>query len=220
MVASKRSSSTSPSRRNAELRIVTAPLQTANLIPRQVQQPLNTSVSTTGSTASTTSHRSTDSRHSNPLISAVLQTSRPQDSTFVFSPTIQPETFKVASFDCDEFISSRRHLPLEKTKGELRAYLRQLKNELVELINKDYADFINLSTNLVGTDKVIDELSRPLADIRTSVEVRYTVPARFNETAGTVFTGCNSILPRNVQSLRSSTMYRMFCQRWIIRWRR
>jgi len=35
----------------------------------------------------------------------------------------------------------------------LQTFQRNLKNELVELINNDYADFINLSTNLSGIDK-------------------------------------------------------------------
>ncbi|XP_044923320.1 conserved oligomeric Golgi complex subunit 2-like isoform X1 [Mustela putorius furo] len=37
---------------------------------------------------------------------------------------------------------------------------------MVELINKDYADFVNLSTNLVGMDKALNELSVPLGQLR------------------------------------------------------
>ncbi|XP_066238908.1 conserved oligomeric Golgi complex subunit 2 isoform X2 [Saccopteryx leptura] len=37
---------------------------------------------------------------------------------------------------------------------------------MVELINKDYADFVNLSTNLVGVDKALNQLSVPLGQLR------------------------------------------------------
>ena len=33
---------------------------------------------------------------------------------------------------------------------------------MIELINEDYADFVNLSTNLVGLDKCILRLKEPL----------------------------------------------------------
>ncbi|XP_070578022.1 conserved oligomeric Golgi complex subunit 2-like isoform X2 [Ptychodera flava] len=40
---------------------------------------------------------------------------------------------------------------------------------MVELINKDYADFVNLSSNLVGMDKAINNLSVPLGQLREEV---------------------------------------------------
>uniref|UniRef100_A0A6I8NZM3 Conserved oligomeric Golgi complex subunit 2 n=2 Tax=Ornithorhynchus anatinus TaxID=9258 RepID=A0A6I8NZM3_ORNAN len=40
---------------------------------------------------------------------------------------------------------------------------------MVELINKDYADFVNLSTNLVGMDKALNQLSVPLGQLREEV---------------------------------------------------
>lgn len=35
-------------------------------------------------------------------------------------------------------------------REDLEMYFKQLKTAMVELINKDYADFVNLSTNLVS----------------------------------------------------------------------
>ncbi|KAJ3187266.1 Conserved oligomeric Golgi complex subunit 2 [Irineochytrium annulatum] len=49
--------------------------------------------------------------------------------------------------------------------------LSSLKNELIELINRDYADFINLSTNLVGVDKIINEISSPLEKVKADVSM-------------------------------------------------
>ena len=40
--------------------------------------------------------------------------------------------------------------------------MKELKTELVELINSDYADFINLSTNLNGVDRMMEDLRKPL----------------------------------------------------------
>lgn len=40
--------------------------------------------------------------------------------------------------------------------------MKELKTELIELINSDYADFINLSTNLNGVDRMMEELQKPL----------------------------------------------------------
>ncbi|KAG0341730.1 Conserved oligomeric Golgi complex subunit 2, partial [Podila humilis] len=65
-------------------------------------------------------------------------------------------------FDTDEFLSARRHLPLEELKSQFIAHMKELKTELIELINSDYADFINLSTNLNGVDRMMEDLQKPL----------------------------------------------------------
>jgi hypothetical protein len=46
-----------------------------------------------------------------------------------------------------------------------------LKNELVELINRDYEDFLNLNHNLVGVDTIIDDLVKPLLVIKEEAQV-------------------------------------------------
>ncbi len=43
-----------------------------------------------------------------------------------------------------------------------------------DLINKDYPDFVNLSTNLVDLDKAINDLKLPLQAIKAEVDVRNT----------------------------------------------
>ena len=50
----------------------------------------------------------------------------------------------------DKFvIDCRKRVPLETMRDDLSVYLKILKSAMIELINKDYADFVNLSTNLV-----------------------------------------------------------------------
>lgn len=58
--------------------------------------------------------------------------------------------FQTKDFHVDEFISKcRKQVTIECLRQDLDAYYRTLKNAMVELINKDYADFVTLSANLV-----------------------------------------------------------------------
>ena len=60
--------------------------------------------------------------------------------------------FQDKEFHVEEFISkSRKKVTIECLRQDLDAYYRTLKTAMVELINKDYADFVNLSANLVSS---------------------------------------------------------------------
>lgn len=48
-------------------------------------------------------------------------------------------------------------------------YFGSLQAAMVALINKDYADFVSLSSNLVGLDPVIDSLVSPLQELQANV---------------------------------------------------
>ena len=53
-------------------------------------------------------------------------------------------------FNVDQFVvECRRKVPLETLRDDLALYQRILQSAMIELINKDYADFVNLSSNLV-----------------------------------------------------------------------
>ena len=43
----------------------------------------------------------------------------------------------------------RKKVSLEDLRDDLNVYLKILQAAMIELINQDYADFVNLSTNLV-----------------------------------------------------------------------
>ena len=59
--------------------------------------------------------------------------------------------FEDKNFQVDEFISKcRKKVSIECLRQDLDSYYRTLKSAMVELINKDYADFVNLSSNLVS----------------------------------------------------------------------
>ncbi|XP_057342404.1 conserved oligomeric Golgi complex subunit 2 isoform X3 [Manis pentadactyla] len=80
------------------------------------------------------------------------------------------DEFTKEDFDVDHFVSDcRKHVQLEELRDDLELYYKLLKTAMVELINKDYADFVNLSTNLVGMDKALNQLSVPLGQLREEV---------------------------------------------------
>ncbi|KAG9471859.1 hypothetical protein GDO78_022507 [Eleutherodactylus coqui] len=80
------------------------------------------------------------------------------------------DEFMKDSFDVDHFVSDcRKRVQLEDLRDDLEIYYRLLKTAMVELINKDYADFVNLSTNLVGMDKALSQLTVPLGQLKEEV---------------------------------------------------
>ncbi|XP_068087921.1 conserved oligomeric Golgi complex subunit 2 [Hyperolius riggenbachi] len=80
------------------------------------------------------------------------------------------DEFMKDSFNVDQFVSEcRKRVQLEDLRDDLEVYYRLLKTAMVELINKDYADFVNLSTNLVGMDKALSQLSVPLGQLREEI---------------------------------------------------
>lgn len=61
------------------------------------------------------------------------------------------DEFLDKDFQVDEFVSRcRKRVTMEGLRQDLDGYFRTLKSAMVELINKDYADFVNLSANLVS----------------------------------------------------------------------
>lgn len=80
------------------------------------------------------------------------------------------EEFMKANFEVDKFIvECRKKVPLETLRDDLGLYLKVVRSAMIELINKDYADFVNLSTNLVGMDKAITNLTTPLGQLKEEV---------------------------------------------------
>ncbi|XP_020580665.1 conserved oligomeric Golgi complex subunit 2 [Phalaenopsis equestris] len=79
-------------------------------------------------------------------------------------------SFLSADFDPESYIADlRTFVPLESLGAELRSHLATLKSELVELINRDYTDFVSLSTRLVDVDSSVARMRAPLADFRDKV---------------------------------------------------
>jgi hypothetical protein len=73
------------------------------------------------------------------------------------------------TFSADTFLLSRLHIPLEELRGELRSYLAVLREELVQLINDDYEEFISLGTGLRGENERLRRLQAPLKGLADEV---------------------------------------------------
>uniref|UniRef100_A0A8C5CVL4 Conserved oligomeric Golgi complex subunit 2 n=1 Tax=Gadus morhua TaxID=8049 RepID=A0A8C5CVL4_GADMO len=86
------------------------------------------------------------------------------------APSLSHSFCSQDDFDVDQFVADcRKQVQLEEMREDLEMYYKLLKTAMVELINKDYADFVNLSTNLVGMDKALNQLSVPLGQLREEV---------------------------------------------------
>ncbi|KAK2648240.1 hypothetical protein Ddye_015729 [Dipteronia dyeriana] len=105
----------------------------------------------------TAPHRSTTDFFSDPVDSHPVWFK----SNLFLSPT----------FDSESYISElRTFVPFETLRSELQAHLSSLNHELIDLINRDYADFVNLSTKLVDVDAAVVRMRAPLLDLREKIE--------------------------------------------------
>jgi len=92
--------------------------------------------------------------------------------------------FLKQDFSVDNFFieQSVRETALETLRDDLGIYLKVLRSSMIELINEDYADFVNLSTNLVGLDQGIERLKSPLLLLQAEVEaVNESIEATLGE---------------------------------------
>ena len=85
--------------------------------------------------------------------------------------TINKNDFLKTDFSVDNFFIEvgvrEGGTSLDVLRDDLGIYLKVLRSSMIELINQDYADFVNLSTNLVGLDKSIQQdLTEPLRAYR------------------------------------------------------
>lgn len=62
---------------------------------------------------------------------------------------------------------------LETMRDDLGVYLKVLRLAMIELINKDYANFVNLCATLIGFDKAIVKIQVPLGHLNKEVGVNY-----------------------------------------------
>ncbi|KAL0574960.1 hypothetical protein V5O48_007005 [Marasmius crinis-equi] len=89
-----------------------------------------------------------------------------------FVPLSHDNSYLTAeTFDVEDFLLSRSHTSLQDLKTELRDYLSNLKEELVQLINDDYEAFISLSTDLKGEGTRLSNLKAPLAGLKQEIQI-------------------------------------------------
>lgn len=79
-------------------------------------------------------------------------------------------SFLLPHFDSNAYIADlRTFVPFETLRSELHSHLSSLNHELVDLINRDYADFVNLSTKLVDVDAAVVRMRAPMSEIREKI---------------------------------------------------
>ncbi|XP_063628126.1 conserved oligomeric Golgi complex subunit 2 [Cydia splendana] len=78
--------------------------------------------------------------------------------------------FVKTNFSVDNFLADHQNVSsLETMRDDLGAYLKVLRLAMIELINKDYANFVNLSATLIGFDKAITKIQTPLTQLNGEV---------------------------------------------------
>ncbi|KAI6682729.1 hypothetical protein NL676_028642 [Syzygium grande] len=83
----------------------------------------------------------------------------------------RPSAFLSRDFDSESYIAElRTFVPFDTLRSELQSHLSSLNHELVDLINRDYNDFVNLSTKLVDVDAAIVRMRAPLLELRDKIE--------------------------------------------------
>jgi hypothetical protein len=92
------------------------------------------------------------------------------DQVLTTALSFEAGALQAENFDPEVFSKElRAQIPLDTLRRDLDAHLQMLKGTLVDLINRDYNDLVNMSTNLVGIDKQVAESSQPLGVLREQV---------------------------------------------------
>jgi len=78
---------------------------------------------------------------------------------------IGPAEFNGHEFDAKDFVQRfRRRLPLNQLQKALQSHHGATRQELVELINEKYADFVSLSSRMQGVERALRPLRAPLEE--------------------------------------------------------
>eukprot|EP00953_Heterococcus_sp_UTEX-ZZ885_P014326 8134-Heterococcus_DN1.PRE.1 len=78
--------------------------------------------------------------------------------------------FQSPEFDAALFLERAQiEAPLKQIHAELEGHLVSLKKKLYELINRDYADFILVSTKLSGIESKVADLTTPIETLLSEV---------------------------------------------------
>ncbi|GBF98792.1 hypothetical protein Rsub_11374 [Raphidocelis subcapitata] len=86
-------------------------------------------------------------------------------------PWLKPERFEDPAFNAEAVVADlRRHVPLNVAKGELQAYMLTLKEQLIEVLNQDFGDYVALAPRLGAVDGAVVRMKQPLLDIRAKLD--------------------------------------------------
>ncbi|DBA02402.1 TPA: hypothetical protein N0F65_007221 [Lagenidium giganteum] len=81
------------------------------------------------------------------------------------------EVFSAEDFNVGRFLEEcRLHNPMETVHQDLKDFQTVLENQLVSIINEDYAEFLQLSTKLKGVDEAVSSVRSPILAILKRVD--------------------------------------------------
>lgn len=95
--------------------------------------------------------------------------------------------FLASDFDASTYLAtlSNRHQTLEDLQSDLRERSQSLSNELLDLVNANYEQFLSLGSNLKGGEERLEDVRMGLLGFKRSVsDVREKVGARKSEIQG------------------------------------
>jgi len=82
------------------------------------------------------------------------------------------DRFVENEFHVDLFVSEcKDRVSLHTLREDLETHYKSIRVALIDLINQDYADFVSLSSNLVGMEKSIEHLRQPLGQLKEEIVV-------------------------------------------------
>jgi hypothetical protein len=81
------------------------------------------------------------------------------------------EAFSAEAFDLGTFLEEcRARNPMETIHQDLKLFQTALENQLVAIINEDYAEFLQLSSKLKGVDEAVSSVRSPILAILKRVD--------------------------------------------------
>ncbi|KAE9045421.1 hypothetical protein PR003_g2312 [Phytophthora rubi] len=91
----------------------------------------------------------------------------------------EEEAFSVEGFEVGAFLEDcRARSPMETIHQDLKQFQTALENQLVAIINEDYAEFLQLSSKLKGVDEAVSSVRAPiLAVLKRVDEVQHAMTA-------------------------------------------
>eukprot|EP00823_Brevimastigomonas_motovehiculus_P004732 TRINITY_DN3227_c0_g1_i1.p1 TRINITY_DN3227_c0_g1~~TRINITY_DN3227_c0_g1_i1.p1 ORF type:complete len:346 (-),score=121.41 TRINITY_DN3227_c0_g1_i1:342-1355(-) len=119
------------------------------------------------SSVSSSSSSSSSSSASSSSSSSSSSEYHPRSALFCFDPG----HFQESQFDAVTFISNQLSSgsDLQLLYKDLQIFNEELKGQLIELLNREYTDFIALASNLVGTSESIQTISVHLSQLRARI---------------------------------------------------
>lgn len=86
---------------------------------------------------------------------------------------IEREAFSVDDFNVDRFLSEyHQYQTLEDMQQQLQKWSKTLEQELVDLINQDYSQFVGLGISLSEGHPKIEDVKMELLSFQQEVKVR------------------------------------------------